>query len=316
MTQEIAARALKHWGLTGAELHLIAQRENHVYRVTVLKGDSFALRLHRPGYQTARALRSELAWMQNLAQNGVDVPRPIAAEDGSLIVLSGGYHIDLLTWLSGNQMGKTSTSLKLENRQGTFRAIGVLMARVHQISDDWQRPSDFERMAWDRDGLLGDAPVWGKFWENPHLTDQQKNLFSTVRAKANAELAEHGAALDYGLIHADLVRENILISNDGLQLIDFDDSGFGYRLFDVCTTLLKNQTEPDYEALQSAFIDGYTSLRPLDASLIPLFMVLRALTYVGWIIPRLDEPGSPARLQRFIANAEQLSGAYLRGPGA
>ncbi|MGB0508103.1 MAG: phosphotransferase enzyme family protein [Pikeienuella sp.] len=311
MTQGIAERALAHWGLSGAELHLIAQRENHVYRVTTKAGGYFALRLHRPGYQTGNALRSELAWMQELVAKGIDAPKPIATTDGSLIIYAEGYHIDMLSWLSGTQMGATAAGLQLEDRQATFRALGTLMAKVHQISDDWQRPPDFERMAWDREGLLGEDPVWGRFWANPHLTEPQSELFNAVRTKANQELIEHGDKLDYGLIHADLVRENVLVSDTGLQLIDFDDSGFGFRLFDVCTTLLKNRDEPDFPTLQSAFVDGYVALRPLDIKLIPLFMLLRSLTYVGWIIPRMAEPGADQRLRRFVATAAKLSQAYI-----
>ena len=34
-----------------------------------------------------------------------------------------------------------------------------------------------------------------------------------------------------------------------LGLLDFDDGGFGFRVFDLATTLLKNLAEPDYPAL-------------------------------------------------------------------
>ena len=42
-----------------------------------------------------------------------------------------------------------------------------------------------------------------------------------------------------------------------------------------------------------------------------LFLALRAVTYVGWIVPRIDEPGSPGRNTRFIKDAEDLCGAWL-----
>ena len=208
-------------------------------------------------------------------------------------------------------MGRTGEPLGTDDRPGLFRAIGREMARLHTVSDDWTPPPTFTRCAWDRDGLLGDSPLWGRFWENPSLTPGQRAHFLQVRELADAELAGMENALDYGLIHADLVRENIMVDGDRLQLIDFDDAGFGFRLFDLATTLIKNRPEPDYPDLKAALIDGYRSQRPIDTDALDLFLLLRALTYMGWIIPRMDEDGSAQRNRRFISVALQLSEAFL-----
>ena len=298
---DVATRALPLWGLEGADLHLVAQRENAVFKVSH-KGMQYALRLHRPGYQTPAAMASELAWMDSLAQTGVQVPAPIANQQSGLLVEREGFHIDLLTWLYGRPMGQTGTALELDDRYATFAAIGEMMARLHDQADTWQRPPAFERMAWDRQGLLGEQPLWGRFWENPNLPEDLRADINAAREQAIQILQNED--LDYGLIHADLVRENILIENDGLQLIDFDDSGFGYRLFDVATTLSKNWQEDDAEALQAAFIDGYERVRTLQWQYLPLFTMLRAFTYVGWIVPRIEEPGSDVRQTRFFNQAK------------
>ncbi len=294
---EVATEALAFWGLTGAQLDLIAQRENAVFRVQ--QGENcYALRLHRPGYQTAQAMASELAWMDSLKAAGVQVPAPIASQQGEFLIAFGGYHIDLLTWLYGTPMARESEPLQVADRNGTFFAIGQLMAQLHEQADHWQRPAHFERMAWDREGLLGENPLWGRFWENPELPKDLGLDLIAARAQANDILSRE--KLDYGLIHADLVRQNILIDESGLQLIDFDDSGFGYRLFDVATTLGKNWLEPDKETLQLAFIEGYETVRQQQWQYLPLLNMLRAFTYVGWIVPRINEPGSQERQQRFF----------------
>ncbi len=310
MSLIVAQSVLDHWGLGTANVSLIAQRENQVYCVTAANGDRFALRLHRPGYQTMTALRSELDWMHSLQQAGVEVPTPIPAKDGALLIEASGFHIDLLTWLNGRPLGVSGQPLALDDPIGTFKEIGRLMATLHDHADTWRQPMGFQRMSWDCDGLLGNAPLWGCFWENPALSAEHKDLLCSAREKARTALRE--CPFDYGLIHADMVRENILIGANGLQLIDFDDCGHGYRLFDIATTLLRNMNEPDRDALQSALIDGYVSMRPLDHEMLPLFTMLRALTYVGWIVPRLGEPGSAERQTRFIGMAVDLVRTYLR----
>ena len=68
--------------------------------------------------------------------------------------------------------------------------------------------------------------------------------------------------------------------------------------------------------MKQALLDGYLSVRNLDLSALDLFMVLRATTYVGWIISRMGEEGSVSRNTRFIDTARALTNAYLSQSGA
>ncbi|MBF9042226.1 phosphotransferase [Rhodobacterales bacterium HKCCE4037] len=306
----VVGKALALWGMGGADSRLIAERENKVFRVDHA-GAAYALRLHRPGYCSEAELRSELQWMAAADAGAIHVPSPVASAEGRLLHVIDGVAVDVLSWLDGRPLGKTGTPLAMDDRLGLFRAIGREMARLHAVSDAWEQPEGFTRRRWDREGLLGEAPVWDRFWDNPSLAPEARALFLRFREVATETLATVEGTLDFGLIHADLVRENIMIDGDKIQLIDFDDSGFGFRLFDIATTLLRNRTEADYDALKAALLDGYLSVRPLDLSVLDLFIALRAVTYVGWIISRMEEPGSEARNLRFTATASDLVSAYL-----
>ena len=112
---EVAQQALALWHLQGADLRLVAQRENAVFEVYTEQGH-FALRLHRPGYQTPAAMASELAWMASLSDEGVQVPKPQLSGNGRFLEALEGYHIDLLSWLTGRPMGVTGEPLELADR--------------------------------------------------------------------------------------------------------------------------------------------------------------------------------------------------------
>ena len=107
------------------------------------------------------------------------------------------------------------------------------------------------------------------------------------------------------------MRENIIIDGDRLQFIDFDDVGFGFRLFDLATALIKNLGERDYPALRDALISGYREVRAIDIEALELFVLLRSATYVGWIIERMEEPGADRRNASFITTTRHLAQAYL-----
>ncbi|MEM7429886.1 MAG: phosphotransferase [Pseudomonadota bacterium] len=307
---DVTRKAAGLWSMT-SKPELVACRENTVFKVACEKGRFHALRLHRPGYRSDEEVASELDWMEGLQTAGLTVPRPIPSRNGRLLEHVDGLQADILTWVAGEPMGQSGQPLQLADRLGVFRRLGETMARLHSACDAWAPPAGFQRWAWDADGLVGEQPVWARFWENPHLNARQAELLVDARRRAAEDLAHVSGALDYGLIHADLVPANILVDGDRLILIDFDDGGFGFRLFDLATIAWANRHEDDIADLEQSLIAGYRQVRNIDPAWLPLFKLLRAFTYVGWIIPRMDEPGGRERCARFIEAAEDWARNYL-----
>jgi Ser/Thr protein kinase RdoA (MazF antagonist) len=296
--------------MADATYTLVAARENTVYKVTTAN-NSVALRLHRQGYRTDAELRSELQWMKVVKDSGLSVTSPIPSISDELVHVSDGVQVDVLQWLAGNTLDVVLSCSDYTSRTALFQTLGQNMARLHDISDAWQPPHGFIRCEWDVEGLLGDAPLWDRFWDNPALSPKDRDLMNTFRRKARDDLSVHAKDHDYGLIHADLVAGNVLVEGVDLHFIDFDDGGYGFRGFEIATALLKHIDAPDYPDLKQALIDGYTSIRPIKLESLDLFMALRATTYVGWNITRMDENGGAARNARFINTAIKLASAYL-----
>ncbi len=133
---------------------------------------------------------------------------------------------------------------------------------MHNQSSVWNAPSGFLRHAWDAEGLVGERPFWGRFWDLAALTDPQRALFVELRQSLRRDLNEFGTGPDrYGLIHADLVPENILVDGDSLQVIDFDDAGYGWHLFEIATSLYFIRRDSIYEQARDAVIEGYRQHR-------------------------------------------------------
>ncbi len=302
--------ALQLWNLSGATYKLAAARENAVYHVQDGQR-SYALRLHREGYRNDAELQSELQWMAVAAEGGLNVPEPIQAKNGAFLNQVDGVQVDVLTWLSGQPLQDCIDRVSSADRIAIFRAIGRNMARLHDITDAWAPPTGFVRCAWDVEGLLGEQPVWDRFWENPDLTATDADLLLKVREVARETLNPIRSTLDYGLIHADLAPPNVMVDGDRVSFIDFDDGGFGFRLFEVATALFLHQRAPDFSDLKAALLDGYQRVRNLDTEHLELFFVLRSLTYVGWNITRMNENDGMQRNGRYIATAVNLADAYI-----
>jgi Ser/Thr protein kinase RdoA (MazF antagonist) len=308
-----AEQAARAFG--GSAPRLIKQRENAVYEVALPAGRA-ALRLHRPGYQSAAAIRSELWWCRELAAAGVPVARPVAALDGSFIAeLASGRLATALAWVEGAPLGEAGVALAGSHGKQVdrHRELGRLIARLHSATDALSPPSDFIRPRWDRDGLLGEVPFWGRFWDHPALTAEEAALLRHTRDFLRLRIGDHAHAGSFGLIHADILRENVFVTDAGLALIDFDDSGFGFRLYDLGTVLSQNLNEPALPAIARALTEGYAETRPMDAAMIPVFTLMRCCASVGWTMPRLA-PQNPVH-RSHIARAVGLARRVLEGGG-
>jgi Ser/Thr protein kinase RdoA (MazF antagonist) len=91
------------------------------------------------------------------------------------------------------------------------------------------------------------------------------------------------------MIHADLHQRNVFISDDSMYLIDFDDAGFGWYLYDIAVALYEYNSQDDYQTLQAAFLDGYTEQRDLTdehRDLLPMFLHIRSRAIIGWATAR------------------------------
>jgi len=291
-----AHAALQHWNIREASLTLIKYRENAVFRVDS-NGVRRALRLHRCGYHSDDELRSELQWMQALEAAGIVVPTILHTGTGELFVtqsgagLPGDIQVDLFAWIDGEQLGSVEQGIAdAASVTATYRTIGELAAMVHNQAVSWRLPPGFTRHAWDADGLAGEQPVWGRFWEIGAASAEERELLVRGRDTVYRELGRLAKSPGtYSMIHADFAPENIMVDGGQVRLIDFDDAGFGWHLFELVTSLFFILGEEYFDQAQDALISGYREHRQLtDAQLdlLPLFFLARAFTYVGWVHTR------------------------------
>ena len=111
-----------------------------------------------------------------------------------------------------------------------FAQLGALTAAMHNQASAWRPPPGFTRHALDRDGLMGEAPHWGPFWEHRSLSPAERRLLLDARAHMREKLGRLSRDPSvYSLIHADMHPGNILVDGDRLTVIDFDDAGFGWH---------------------------------------------------------------------------------------
>jgi Ser/Thr protein kinase RdoA (MazF antagonist) len=295
--RQLAARALRAYGLADAHLTFVQYLANVIYRVD-LPGDHrpvggggpfipnrYLLRLH--AWDNIPYINGEMLWLEALAsEGGLAVQKPMRALDGEFCVqvrseaVPEGRCATLLRWLDGRKLEKGL-------RPKHLAALGRTVARLHEFSAHWEPPEGFSRPTWDWAAQLGGSHFEMSIEELVGSMPQQfRAPFWTVSEEAKAAMASLGQGPDaFGLIHADLYPENILYKAGQAYPIDFEDCGYGWWLWDIAVALCTWAWGPDWERMRDAFYEGYTSLRGLPAAqwdLLDLFIATQYATMLIW----------------------------------
>lgn len=276
------------WGLpAGASVvTLIAVSENITFKVAVDGAPALVVRLGRPGYAVSvEHVRSELLWVEALQRDaGVPTPSPRHGADGDLV-----QFFDDDTGASWTAVGfDFVTGTILEDQvdfESHFTEIGALTAQLHAHSRTWASPAGFTRFDWGLDDMTGSLARWGD-WRNAELTSADLAMLERAEAAARGVLASvPRTPQHWGLIHSDLRPSNVMTHEGAMTIIDFDDAGYGYYLYDFGSALTFYEHRDSAREMGARWLDGYRTVLPLtadDLAVAGALSMMRRLTMLGW----------------------------------
>jgi Ser/Thr protein kinase RdoA (MazF antagonist) len=295
-----ARQALSAYGCRpGMSVELLNVSENATFLVSDPDAGRSVLRVHRLGYHTEQEILSELAWMDALrAEAGVRTPRVLAAADGRRVVTvaePGGAavrHCVRFEFLPGTEptagLGSDpgpGPGGVLTN--GHFAELGEVTARMHRHARDWRRPAWFTRFHWDYAAAFGDRARWGRWQDGIGVGPPERRVLGLLDQKLRARLTAFGTGPSrYGLVHADTRLANLLVHEGSVSVIDFDDSGFSWYLYDLGTSVSFFEHSPEVPGLVGSWLEGYRRAGELsaeDEAEIWTFILFRRLLLVAWI---------------------------------
>lgn len=315
---EAALRAaLPRWGKgDGTDLRLLTISENATFLATErASGHRTVFRVHRPSYHTKAAIASELAWIEALRATGeIAIPAPQPMLNGELIaeIDDDGQtrHVVAFDFVEGQEPPDGDLI-------PWYRELGAIHARLHAHAITWPRPPGFTRFTWDFATTIGDTPHWGDWRAGQGLTDEGRAAIQQAVDLIRARVEAYGKDVSrYGLIHADLRLANLLVDGDRLTLIDFDDCGISWYLYDFATAISFIEHDPRVPALLAAWTEGYRSIRPLtdeEAAIIPTFIMMRRIQLTAWVASHAETPTAQAMGEAYVAGTVELARRFVAG---
>ncbi|HEX2144979.1 MAG TPA: phosphotransferase [Glycomyces sp.] len=304
-----AAEALTAYDLPGpATVRPLRLLNNSVFDVCAGDGRRFALRLHRPGARRPEHTLAELTFLHKvsgpLAAQRVDVPAPVPAADGRLVVTVASpdatepLTCTLLTWVDG----------KVRRPGGGLGARGVhqlgrALAHLHLAAESFDPPPGFTLPRWDAEAMFTERSPYDPGPIGELLTGADLALFEEVAERTARIFAELGTGPEtYGLIHNDFILGNCHTVRRrphswNVGVVDFDNCGWGHYLYDFAAVLGNLSDYAHFAELRNAFLAGYRIARPLRESLeqhFPVLMAARHASHCLWAAGLARHPSSEA----------------------
>jgi 4-aminobutyrate aminotransferase-like enzyme/Ser/Thr protein kinase RdoA (MazF antagonist) len=297
--EEAAALVAHHYGISGPVQELGSNQEANV-RMRARDVD-VVLKVANPAFSVPE-LDLQNAAMLHLADAGLPfrTPRPLPAQDGSLVVaatVSGTpTHLRLLTFVPGDVLVDHAVLA-----DPVLRAVGDVSARLSRALADFAHPAADRLLQWD-------PRYAGEVVEalSPAVADPQARARVQQRSRQATALLEPLAGdLRQQVVHGDLADYNLLCTPgpDGRPLltgvIDFGDVMRSWLVGDLATAvtsmLWRAHRSPLLDVVQAAI--GFHAVTPLEvpevAALWPLVLSRAAVLATSVEHQAAEDPANP-----------------------
>lgn len=247
----------------------------------------YSLRIYRKKNHTREEVDFEVDALNFLHTNGFPVAYPIARR-------SGGYITEILApegvryvLVSAFAQGDEADYDTLED----FCLTGKSVAELHNVSDEFKTPHkrvelDLALFTEERfDSIV------------PHISHRPNDLafLSDCIQFSRESIATVGVeSLDYGFIHGDVHGGNCHLHEGVLTHFDFEECGFGFRVFDMATFKWACCEGEKGGERWAAFVEGYKTIRTIndaDLQLVDTFVLLRHIWLIAFHMRNAEDFG-------------------------
>ncbi len=258
--------------------------ENRVYRVGVEDGEPIVAKFYRPARWTDEAILEEHRFTLDLAEQEIPVVAPLVDESGDSLHHAGPYRFALYPCRGGRAM-EPDNPAQLE-------MLGRFIGRIHAAGGGVPYQ---HRPAVDVDTCLRQPAAWlrEKGFIAPHLESRWDALLKDL-ARVAEDCWQRAGDVRRIRLHGDMHLGNILWTENGPHIVDFDDARNGPAIHDLWMFL---SGDGDYlEARLDDLLRGYTQFHDFNYAEVQLVEVMRTLRMVhhaGWLASRWQDPAFP-----------------------
>lgn len=258
--------------------------ENRVYRVGIEDAEPVVAKFYRPQRWSDAAIREEHDFTSALAEQEIPVIAPWRDGNGASLHFQGPYRFAIYP-CRGGRPPELDDPDHLEQ-------LGRFIARIHSLGAthpfvDRERLTVADFAQASRQFLLASGML------PDYLSAAYADVTGRLVQMLDAAFADCDS-VGWIRIHGDLHAGNVLWTERGPHIVDFDDARMAPAVQDLWMFLSGDR---DYMTARLAdLLEGYTQFRdfdPAELRLIEPLRTLRMMHYAAWLGRRWDDPAFP-----------------------
>lgn len=256
--------------------------ENRVYQVGIEGEQPLIAKFYRPGRWSRECIQEEHDFLLELQSNDLPVVAPLTVNGETL------FEADEFLFALFPRKGGHAPELSNDD---DLELLGRWLGRLHNIGDQHpfrHRPG----IRGTSDLLLAAEQV---LQSDLMPADYRPAYESLIRdLEPHLERQYPASAISALRLHGDLHNGNLLLREDLLHLVDFDDCIQGPAMQDIWMLLSGSQSEQRQQLMVIA--EGYEMFRTFPKNELVLIEPLRTLRiarYAAWLCQRWDDPAFP-----------------------
>ncbi len=258
--------------------------ENRVYQVGLDQGEPLVAKFYRPNRWSEESIIEEHLFTLALAEQEIPVIPPTVDSNGNTLHQYESYRFALYLRRGGR-------APELDNPDH-LEQMGRFIGRIHAMGATQpfkHRPTlDIESFAVQPRRFL----LEHDFIPN-HLLEAYQSLTTDLITQIE-QCFERAGDVQHLRLHGDCHPGNILWTDAGPHVVDFDDARMGPAIQDLWMFLSGDRSY--MTARLADVLEGYTQFydfNPSELHLIEALRTLRMIHYSAWLAIRWDDPAFP-----------------------
>jgi len=274
--------------------------ENRVFQVGIEDGAPVIAKFYRPGRWSLEQIKEEHRFGEILSEAAVDTAISLVTASGESVIDFAGFYCCVQQKIMGRMP-------EVDNFDNLFQ-LGQIIGQMHAATSDYpltvRQIFDPKAMGIDNASFL--ATNW--------LPKKQLPLYQKTVAELVQKIGQclpPNFSASFTTIHGDCHLSNVLMTDSGPVLLDFDDVMTGPVIQDLWMFLAGDKVQQQQQL--SELIEGYQESLEFPAeqlAWIPALRALRVINYTAWLAKRWGDPAFPLAFPWF--NTEDFWIAHIK----
>ena len=268
-SREIRDQCFARFAVIGADL--VSNRHAFIFDAKTSAGPAI-LKVGHPSHRPYEQLEAEVEWLSYLVDKGIRAPGVHRSINSKFVerVPVGESYFSVVSY--EKLVGRPIEDALLT--ETLFRPWGTLIGQLHRLSSGYAPKA--QRYSWYESDFLN---VDRYIRDDDDIRTNAQRIIQKIKDLPLSKF-------QYGLIHADVYQENMLLADSELLLFDFDNCELGHYISDIATALyaglwrVPNEADGAQfsETFLRALLQGYRKEHELshaELEALPLFLQLR-----------------------------------------